>query len=97
MRKFKETSASDFDDCCGATYGLLIWISRPTCKDEADSNMGPKKNFCGRKGKFGLNFQGVCDVKGRCLDVAIGHPGSTSDYIAFVTSSLHSKLENQVF
>ena len=35
----------------------------------------------------------MCDVKGRFLDVTIGHPGSTSDYLAFVTSNLHAKLE----
>ena len=42
-RKFKETSAAEFDNCYGAMDGLLIWIFRPTLKDEADSDAGPKK------------------------------------------------------
>ena len=37
------------------------------------------------------------DAKCRVLDVSIGHPGSTSDYLAFVTSSLHNKLERKFF
>ena len=31
------------------------------------------------------------------LDMSIGHPGSTSDYLAFMTSSLHSKVEKEGF
>ena len=52
--------------------------------------------MCGRKGKFGLNMQGACDAKGRFLDISIGYPGSTSDYLAFATSSLRTKLEKGV-
>ena len=42
-------------------------------------------------------MQGVCDVKGRFLDVSIGHPGSTSDYLAFVTSHVNSLFEKPGF
>jgi DDE superfamily endonuclease len=42
--------------------------------------------------KFGLNMQAVCDSQRRFLDVEIRHPGATSDYLAFATSSLHQKL-----
>ena len=35
----------------------------------------------------------MCDAKGRFIDVCIGHPGFTSDYLAFCTSSLKYKLE----
>ena len=44
-----------------------------------------------------MNLQGACDVKGRYLDVTIGHPGSTSVYLAFVTSKFHAKLETPGF
>ena len=39
-------------------------------------------------------MQGTCDYKGRFLDVSIGHPGSTSDFLAFDTSILKHRLEN---
>jgi hypothetical protein len=55
--------------------------------------IGGKKFFCGRKKKFGLNMQAVCDARRRFLDVEIGHPGATSDYLAFALSGLHTKLQ----
>ena len=72
-------------------------MPKPNIKDVTVSKVGVKKFYCGRKNKFGLNLQGACDVKGRHLDVTIGHPGSTSDYLAFVTSKLHAKLETPGF
>jgi DDE superfamily endonuclease len=47
--------------------------------------------------KFGLNMQAVCDSKRRFLDVYIGHPGATSDFLSFQTSSLHHLLEKPNF
>ena len=77
--------------------GLLIWISKPNQNDSLISEVGVKKFFCGRIGKFSLNLQGVCDSRGRFLDASVGHPGSASDYLAFSTSSLNAKLERQDF
>ena len=57
---------------------------------------GRKEFFCGRKHKFGLNLQAVCDAEGRFLDLDIEHPGATSDFLAFSTSSLHTRLENNL-
>ena len=42
-------------------------------------------------------MQGACDKRGRFLDVSINHPGATSDYLAFITSELHHKLEQPGF
>ena len=42
-------------------------------------------------------MQGVCDVRGRFLDVTINHPGSTSDYLAWITSALKHKVEQEGF
>jgi hypothetical protein len=56
-----------------------------------------KKFFCGRKHKFGLNLQGTCDAEGRFVDVSIGHPASTSDFLAFSTSKFHKKIETPGF
>jgi hypothetical protein len=58
---------------------------------------GAKKFMCGRKKKCGLNMQGTCDARGSFLDVSISHPGSTSDYLAFMTSPLRHKLEEPGF
>ena len=64
--------------------------SIPQCKV---SGIGQKKFFCGRKKKFGLNMTATCDHKRRFIDIDISHPGATSDYLAFATSSLKRKLE----
>jgi hypothetical protein len=52
------------------------------------------KFYCGRKKKFGLNCQAVCNVKGRILNISILYPGSTSDCVAFESMSLFQKLED---
>ena len=51
------------------------------------------KFMCGRKKKYGLNCQAVCDVRGRILDISIMYPGSTSDCLAFEGMSLFCDLE----
>lgn len=61
------------------------------------TNIGPKKFHCGRKSKFGLNMQAVCDRRGHFLDISIEHPGSTSDYLAFITSPLRYLVERPGF
>ena len=72
-------------------------MPKTNIKDAIVSKVGVKKIYCGCKNKFGLNLEGVCGVKGRHLDATIGHLGSTSDCLAFVTSKLHAKLENPGF
>ena len=37
---------------------------------------------------------GTVDDKKRFIDIDISHPGSTFDYLAFVTSSLKRKIDN---
>ena len=61
------------------------------------SEAGIKKFFCARKHKFSLNLQGVCDARGRFLDIDIGYLGSASDHLAFIASSLRTKLERPGF
>jgi len=94
---FEAKSTPRFSVCVGALDGMLVWMEKPTDKECEEAKCDTKKFHCIRKSKFGLNLQGVCDVKGRYLDVTIGHPGSTSDYLAFVTSKLHAKLETPGF
>ncbi len=49
--------------------------------------------MCGRKHKFGLNCQVVCDVRGRILDISITCGGALSDVIAFKGSDLKRRLD----
>jgi DDE superfamily endonuclease len=94
---FKEKSVAGIDCCAGAIDGMLLWIERPSVADCAIAECGSKKFFCGRKHKFGLNMQATCDAEGRFLDVSIGHPASTSDFLAFSTSKFQKKIETPGF
>jgi hypothetical protein len=94
---FKAKSVAGFDCCIGAIDGILIWTECPNANDCIRSKNGPLKYMCGRKKKFGLNMMGTCDAEGRFLNIQIGHPGSTSDYLAFATSDLKAKLEEPGF
>ena len=95
---FQKKSTIDLWNCAGAIDGMLIWIQKPSQKD-VDENIGfgEGKFLCGRKGKFGLNLQAVCDAKNRFLDVSIGTPGSSSDYFTFLHSKICDSLETEGF
>ena len=59
--RFEAKSSVGFDNCCGCVDGLLIWTSKPSKPILQKANLGAKKFFCGRKKKFGLNIQVICD------------------------------------
>ena len=44
-----------------------------------------------------MNLQAICDHELRFIDIDISHPASTSDYLAFCTSSILSNLEKDNF
>jgi DDE superfamily endonuclease len=90
---FERISAAGFNCVVGAVDGILIWIHRPSENDCMNSKVSSGKFFCGRKHKFGLNCQAVCDARGRFMDISIVFPGSTSDCLAFEGMSLFRKLE----
>lgn len=92
--EFQAKSEADFAGCVGAIDGLLIWIEKPSEKNCELAECGPKKFFCGRKGKSGLSLQGTCDANRKFLDVSIRHPASTSDWLAFTSSALYELLES---
>ena len=90
---FKKKSRVDFETCVGCIDGMLVWINKPNQQSTIETGVGPKKFFCGRKKKFGITLQGICDPKRRFLDIALGHPGSTtSHYMGFTTSAIHKLL-----
>jgi hypothetical protein len=76
---FARRSNANLKMCVGAINGIMIWIEQPTVKYCDVAGCGPRKFFCGRKKKFGLNMQATCDSNGRFLDVDIQHPGATSN------------------
>jgi hypothetical protein len=90
---FQNVSRAGFNCCAGAIDGILIWIHKPSKKDCKDVGCDTGKFRCGRKKKYGLNCQAVCDVRGRILDISIMYPGSTSDCLAFEGMSLFRDLE----
>jgi hypothetical protein len=96
-REFAKKSSAGFDCCVGAIDGILIWIEKPTIQDCEIANCGETKFYCGRKKKFGLNMMGTVDHVGRFIDVEIRHPGATSDYLCFETSTLKRKLDTPNF
>ena len=91
-KEFKQKSQAEFDNCAGAIDGILIWTHKPSEKDCIRSKVDHKKFMCGRKNKFGLNCQAVCDVRGRFLDISITYGGSSSDCLAFENSNLYKRL-----
>ena len=96
-QEFAKKSAAGFDCCVGAIDGILIWTEKPTPQDCYIATCGETKFYCGRKKKFGLNMMGTVDHAGRFLDVEIRHPGATSDYLCFETSTLKRKLVEKNF
>ena len=94
---FLSKSRAGFSNCVGALDGMLIWILKPTTKQCEKVGVGSKKFFCGRKKKFGLNLQAICDSEKRFTYVSINYPGSTSDFLAFESSSIRLLLEQNDF
>jgi hypothetical protein len=95
--EFKKKSEIGIACCIGAIDGILIWIHKPTEANCKDMGVGPVKFFCGRKKKYGLNMQAICDSKRRFLWVDIRFPGATSDYFAFEQTELFEKLQTDGF
>jgi hypothetical protein len=90
--QYKEVSSVDFGVCAGAIDGILIWINRPTLEESRKVGVDQQKFYCGRKHKFGLNCQAVCDVRGRFLDISITYGGASSDLLAFENSKLFAQI-----
>jgi len=94
---FRNKSQAGFANCVGAIDCMLLWLEKPSEKSCLEARCGSKKFFCGRKSKFGLTLQAVCDADRRFLDVSMQHPASTSDFLAFTTSGIYGKLEEEGF
>ena len=62
-KSFQQKSEVGFDNCGGCVDGLLIWIHMPSLEECEKVSVGQTKFVCGRKSKFGLNMQAICDSK----------------------------------
>ena len=93
---FRAKSSAGFARCAGAVDGILIWTQRPSEEDAALSACSVAKFFCGRKHKYGLNCQAICDSRGRFLDASVMYPASTSDVLAFESATIYGKLERDL-
>ena len=61
--EFSLRSKVGFTNCIGCIDSLLIWLEKPS-KDQCNEVGVDSRTFlCGRKGKFGLNLQGICDAR----------------------------------
>lgn len=93
---FRVKSSVDFGWCAGTIDGIVIWMNRPTLKEAMKVGVDQQKFYCGRKHKFGLNCQAVCDVRGRFLDISITYGAASSDLLAFENSKLYKLLEQGI-
>ena len=93
----KKRSDADFDCCAGLIDGIIIWTHKPSEEDCIETGVSSKKYLCGRKHKFGLNCQAVCDHKKRFMDISILFGASASDHLAFELSDLRQKLSTPGF
>ena len=69
----------------------------PTQSDCDLLKIGPRRFYCERKAKFGLNMQALCDHNGKFLEVWIGNPASSSDFMSFMRSSMYYKINQPCF
>lgn len=92
---YQRKSRAGFNCCAGAIDGLLVWINKPTIQQCEESGSGQMKFFCGRKNKYALNMQAVCDHNSRFLDVSILYGGASSDLVAFEASKIYDDLQNK--
>ena len=90
---FMQKSSPWFNCCVSCIVGMLIWMEKPNKQNCAVMKCGPMHFICGWKGKYGLNLQGVCNHIQRFTYIWILHPGSSSDFLSFIRSSLCRSLQ----
>ena len=72
---------------------MLVWMEKPNEHNWTFNKCGPMHFMCGWQGKYGLNLQGVCNHIQRFTSISILHPGSSSDFLSFIRSSLCRSLQ----
>ena len=90
--EFSHRSKAGLCNCIGCIDGMLVWTEKTSKKQCMEVGVDDGKFYCGRKGKFSLNLQAVCDARCWFTYILLQHPASASNYLAFVTSSLYGQL-----
>jgi hypothetical protein len=91
---FRRKSGAGFDKIIGAIDGLVICTILPPLQICREIDCGQVNFRCHRKDKYGLNLQAICDHTLRFTWAEMKWPAATSDYMAWITSSLCMALEN---
>jgi hypothetical protein len=95
---FRQVSDVAFDICAGAIDGITItWLEKAFESECKKLKCGAAKFFCGRKNKFGLKMQAICDAECRFLEIWIAHLASSSDFLSFAMSDFYKKCSAQDF
>ena len=90
---FMQKNTPQFNCCVGCIDGMLIWTEKPNEHNCSVMKCGPMCFMCGRKGKYGLNLPGFYNHIQRFTSIWILHPGSSSDFLSFIRSSLCRSLQ----
>ncbi|KAL7533959.1 hypothetical protein ACHAXR_010297 [Thalassiosira sp. AJA248-18] len=92
---FELKSGAGFDKIVLAVDGMLVWTIQPSMADCEYLKIGQRLFHCYRKDKFGWLLMAGCDDQTRFRWADIRHPSSTSDYLAWTTSTVGRELENE--
>ena len=90
---FYKKSAADFDKVMMAIDGMLVWTIHPSRADCEFIEIGERMFHCYRKDKFGFVLMAGCDHETKFRWADIRHPAVTSDYLAWTSSGVGSKLQ----
>ena len=97
-RGFRAKSpTAHFNRVVGCIDGMLIWMHKPSQAECEEEGVDETKFFCGRKHKFGLNLQAVCDHKRRFLEINLDYGAASSDQLAFEVTRFRQLLEQEGF
>ena len=89
---FKEMSTAKFDMVSMAVNGILTWTIQPSSIECAWLEIGQRFFPCYHQDKFGMVLMDGCNHRCKFSWADIRHSGITSDYLAFSTSELGWKL-----
>jgi hypothetical protein len=92
---FLKKSGAGFDKVVLALDGMLVWTIQPSRADCEHLKIGERMFHCYRKDKYGYLLMAGCDHETRFRWADIRHPAVCSDYLAWVTSDLGGKLEDE--
>jgi hypothetical protein len=93
---FCSRCGSGFNNVVGAINGLGVCTLMPSLSECLIMNCGQSNFQCHQKVKYGLNLQAICIHNLKFTWIEIKWPAATSDYMAWVTSSLAIELDNDV-